>query len=347
MNGPIHIVGAGATTAAGLDARQTLASFRAAHSALEETLLFDDKLVVQISAVIPAHAAKAETPFAWLRNLAARALSNALAGTNKPASQTAVIMTLPESFRSHPAFDANPRATFLKSVIRETKHDFNAASIQIDGGAAAVIHAVEIAAEMLHHPGIAQVIVGGVDNLVNKYDIARLGEARRLKNAENAQGLVPGEGSAFVNLALRPNQHAPYSATINNVAVFSERDAALTTRYSQGRAMLDALRKAASGPGPAEPQINFVVSNGNGERYGALEALIYRSRFYRTRREILPTAYPAMTVGDIGAASGALALMVAADSLTKGYAPGPVAMVEVASEGGLRAAAVVSRVGVR
>jgi len=71
--------------------------------------------------------------------------------------------------------------------------------------------------------------------------------------------------------------------------------------------------------------------------------LIARPRFYRTRRERLATAYPAMTVGDVGAASGALALMLAADSFTNDYAPGPVAMCEVASEGGLRAAAVMAR----
>ena len=43
----------------------------------------------------------------------------------------------------------------------------------------------------------------------------------------------------------------------------------------------------------------------------------------------------------IGAAGGALAFMLAADSLRNGYAPGPIAMCEVASESGLRAAAIV------
>ena len=73
--------------------------------------------------------------------------------------------------------------------------------------------------------------------------------------------------------------------------------------------------------------------------------MIARPRFYRTRREMLPTAYPAMTFGEVGTAGAALALMVAADSLAEGYAPGPVAMCEIASEGGLRAAAVVAGPG--
>ena len=71
--------------------------------------------------------------------------------------------------------------------------------------------------------------------------------------------------------------------------------------------------------------------------------MIARPRFYRTRREKLPTAYPAMTIGDIGAAGGGLALMLTADSLLRGYAPGPTAVCELASENGLRAAAVMAR----
>ena len=67
----------------------------------------------------------------------------------------------------------------------------------------------------------------------------------------------------------------------------------------------------------------------------AWEQLIARPRFYRTRRERLPTAYPAMTIGDVGAAGGALALMLAADSFLNDYAPGPTVACEVASENGL------------
>lgn len=264
-------------------------------------------------------------------------------GNRTQPQQTAVILTLPEAFRSHPAFESAQRSTFLESVLREAKLDFRPDSIQIEGGAAATIKALRLAAELLHRPGITQVIVGGVDSLVNGYDFTRLGEAKRLKTDQNAQGLVPGEGAAFVCFGLESQPDDRYRACVHNVALFVERNSALTTRYSQGAAMLDALKAASGEAGLSEPQIEFIVSNSNGERYAALESLVFRSRFYRTRREILPTAYPAMTVGDIGAASGALALLVAADSFGKGYAPGSVAMVEVSSEEGARAAALVSQ----
>lgn len=221
---------------------------------------------------------------------------------------------------------------------------FHGASRAIDGGAAASIGLIQHVLEMIDQQGVEQVLLGGVDSFVNETDFARLRQAGRLKGPNNAQGLVPGEAAVFVRLTSNPEGKAHAHVAIHRVGLAQEQDSVLSERYSQGRAMLSALRDAVHGSGPSERDIDFVVCNGNGERYSGWEQLMVRPRFYRTRREILPAAYPAMTLGDIGSASGALALMVAADSLLNDYAPGPSAICELASENGLRAAAVVARV---
>jgi 3-oxoacyl-[acyl-carrier-protein] synthase-1 len=259
------------------------------------------------------------------------------------ACDSSILLTAPVRFRNHPAFQDIAPHDFLEVVMRATGLRFHSASRAVDGGAAAGIGLVERALELMEGEGIAQVLLGGVDSLVNDVDLARLGGARRLKAPDNAQGLVPGEAAVFVRLVREPAREVPVAAAIHGVGTARETDSALSERYSQGRAMLDALRDAVTGSGPSEPDIDFVVSNGNGERYQGWEMLIARPRFYRTRRDLMATAYPAMTVGDIGAAGGALALLIAADSLLKDYAPGPIAMCEIASEGGLRAAAVMAR----
>jgi 3-oxoacyl-[acyl-carrier-protein] synthase-1 len=51
-----------------------------------------------------------------------------------------------------------------------------------------------------------------------------------------------------------------------------------------------------------------------------------------------------MTIGEIGSAAGALSLLLAADSMDKGYAPGTIALCETASEGGMRAAVTIAGV---
>ncbi|RWB59703.1 hypothetical protein [Mesorhizobium sp.] len=344
MKQPLYVSGAGAVTAAGLNARQTLAAIRASLSAFEEKILSEPFGAVQIVARIPTHYQLRQTDGQWLVNMAARAIGEALQSGTRAAGSTAILLTPPEGFRNHPAYGDIAPQSFLAAVTSATGEKFHAASRALDGGAAASIGLLERAAELMEQNGVQQVLLGGVDSFINEADLARLGRAGRLKGVDNAQGLVPGEAAAFIRLTCEPDEPARFHAAIQGVGVAREKDSVLSDRYSQGRALLSALRDAVNGSGLPEGDINFVVSNSNGERYSGWEQLIARPRFYRTRREVLPTAYPAMTIGDIGAAGGALALMLAADSLLKDYAPGPTAVCEVASETGLRAAAIVARV---
>jgi 3-oxoacyl-[acyl-carrier-protein] synthase-1 len=120
-----------------------------------------------------------------------------------------------------------------------------------------------------------------------------------------------------------------------------EQDTVLGERYSVGRGLRRALEEAAKDAGYSESSINFLVSDMNGERYRAWEAMICHARFYRTRRERLHVWYPAASIGDIGAASGALLIIIATMGIARGYAPGQIAMCEGSSEQGLRAACLV------
>ncbi|AZO31825.1 MULTISPECIES: hypothetical protein [Mesorhizobium] len=346
MKRPLYITGGGAVTPGGLNRRQTLAAIRAGLSAYEEFLLSEPMGASQTVSRIPTHWSLRATDWDWLVNMAARAIMDALASPAADPRTTLLMLVLPEKFRNHPAFEEIDPSGFLNAVMQACGGPFHEASRAIDGGAAASIGVLDQLSETLARPDVERILLGGVDSLVNDKDIARLGAAGRLKGSDNAQGVVPGEAAAFVCLQSRPDPKSPGVASIHGAGFAQEADSVLTERYSQGKALLGALQGTLNGAGngPREPDIVFVVSNGNGERYSGWEANIARSRFYRTRREILPIAYPAMTVGDVGAASGALALLVAADSFTAGYAPGPVAMCEIASEAGLRAAALVSRV---
>ncbi|TPJ53031.1 hypothetical protein FJ959_22980 [Mesorhizobium sp. B2-2-4] len=340
MRRPLYITGAGAVTAAGLNAAQTLAAIRAGLSAVDAWMTEEGETITV--ARVPARSRVRRNEGEWLANIAARAINEAMRTGESRTEATAILMTPPESFRQHTAYgDIRPSA-FPGAIIAATGQHFHRASRAVDGGAAASLGLLERAINILETEGAEQVLLGGVDSLVNDTDLARLARAGRLSGDDNAQGLVPGEGAVFVRLTREPKAVDRVHVAIHGVGTAQETDGVLSKRFSQGRAMLGALRDAMSGPGPSEPDINFVVSNGNGERYNGWEQLIVRQRFYRTSREILPTAYPAMTIGDVGAAGGAMALMLAADSFVNDYAPGPTAICEVSSEGGLRAAAVMA-----
>ncbi|WP_224672071.1 hypothetical protein [Mesorhizobium sp. BR1-1-7] len=344
LRAPIYVVGGGAVTPAGLNARQTLAAIRASLSAFEQRTLTDPFGAEQTVSRIPSHYSLRHTEKVWLTSMATRAVAEALEPSGLAANASALLLVAPEAFREHPAFAETPATEFLTGLQDALGETFHATSRIVDGGAAACIGLLDRAANLLVTPGVEQVLLGGVDSLVNDKDLARLRAANRLKAEDNAQGLVPGEGAVVVCLRRAPSPDVQTQCTIHGVGAALEENSVLAENYSQGRALVAACRAAIEGEGATESGIKFIVSNDNGERYSAWEGLIGRSRFYRTRREILPMALPAMTVGDIGAGAGALTLLIAADSFTKGYAPGRVAMCEARSEAGMRAAAVVSEV---
>ncbi len=343
LSAPLFVSGAGAVTPGGLCAPQTLAAIRASISSFGQFALSEPAGAVQVAAMVPAHWKLKRSYGEWLQNMAARAIGEAMESSPAPAEATALLVAPPESFREHPAYRTVPPREFLAALIRASGFAFHPASRAVDGGAAAGIGLLGRADELLRDAGLAQVLLGGVDSLVNQVDMARLARAGRLKSGDNAQGVVPGEGAVFVRLTRLAEGEGQAAAAIRGYGIAQEEDSVLTEKYSQGRAQLAAFRDAVDdGHGPSEADISFIASNANGERYLAWEQMIARSRFFRTRRETFPTAYASMTVGDMGSAGGAMTLLLAADSLRSGYAPGPVAMCEVSSEGGLRAAATLS-----
>jgi 3-oxoacyl-[acyl-carrier-protein] synthase-1 len=114
MKRPLYVAGSGAVTAAGLNARQTVAAIRASLSAFED-VGFPEAGLSQIVARIPTHHQLRQTQGEWLVNLAARAIEEAL-GTDDPgiAAATVLLLTPPESFRNHPAFEDIPARDFIR-----------------------------------------------------------------------------------------------------------------------------------------------------------------------------------------------------------------------------------------
>ena len=207
LSRPLRVVGAGAVTPAGLTAPQTCAAFRAALSAFEEYVRPEPFGAIQLVARVPAHWRLRRTEGDWLVNMAARAITEALGAVDP--RDTLLLLMPPESFRGHPAYDDIPPARFLEAVQSAVGVRFHPASRALDGGPAAAIGVLDHALQTMARQGAGQIVLGGVDSLINGADLARLDRANRLKGDGNAQGLVPGEAAVFVRLAPAPAADAP------------------------------------------------------------------------------------------------------------------------------------------
>ena len=340
------VIGAGAVTPVGFTAPQTCEAIRAGISGVGDAMVGVPPEEPQLGATVPAGLLLKVTQFQWLKNLAVRAIKECLEVESPEASETALLIAMPEKFRNHPAFYENSAADLYRAIEHDIGNNFHSTSKVIQGGHASTLQAVSIANALLLKREVRYCIVGGVDSLVNKNDLNRLSAANRIYDSENSQGVVPGEAASFILLTLKGNNNNIRStqlAQILGVGSAVEQDSILGQRYSVGLGLHQALINTTKNAALKEDNIDFLISDVNGERYRVWESTMCHAKYYRTRRETLISWYPAKSVGDIGAAAGALNIIVAVMAVFRGYAPGSTVMCEGASEEGLRAGCLVGR----
>lgn len=104
---------------------------------------------------------------------------------------------------------------------------------------------------------------------------------------------------------------------------------------------LDLVREAMLSLDPSK-QVDEVYCDINGERYRTEE---WGFALLRTADRMGTTAYTTAVGewGDVGAASGALLMILAVQAWQRGYARGESSLVWSSSDGGLRAATVLQR----
>ena len=337
------IVSCGATTAVGLTAAQTCAATRARISGFEQVVYLAPPAEPVSVARVPAAQQLKRSPGEWLVNMAVLALRDCVANLDTDKRNIALILSLPDAHRGHPAFSKFTSIQFLEALQKRVKVRFHPLSCTLNDGHAAVIKGIAVASELFDKTGVDYCIVGGVDSLLNHQDIARLKTANRLHDKQNSQGVIPGEGAGFVVFS-RPGLVATKRpiAQLLGFGISEEKETILGESFSTGVGLRNALVLAAENSACPEPQFSFRVSDMNGERYRAWESLICSTRYYRTRRDQMPVWYPATSVGDLGAAAGVLTLIVAALGISRGYSPGPYGVCETSSDNGLRAACVLA-----
>lgn len=153
-------------------------------------------------------------------------------------------------------------------------------------------------------------------------------------------GIVPGEGAAALLLAsprLRQQLGLPSLAAVAGVGVAHDPLGPSSETGSFGEGMTRAIQNAVASCRLPGDVVHTVFSDISGERYRSEEwgfvAMRIPSAFARLEYQA-----PADCWGDVGAATGALACVLAARSWARGYAAGPRALVMAGSLSGARGA---------
>jgi 3-oxoacyl-[acyl-carrier-protein] synthase-1 len=210
------------------------------------------------------------------------------------------------------------------------------------GGNAAALLALQAAVEAMEQKQIERAIIVSVDSLLESDTLELLSAARRLKTNETPRGLMPGEAAgAFLvePLALAQRREARILCTVQGLALEQEQDSRASGARSAGVALSAAISQAV----PPDRALGAIYGDLNGEDARAEEwgnTLVRLSTSHR-----LDTAaqhWPAASLGDTGAASGAISVAVGARALWRGQAGGDV-LVWSSSDTGEVAAALLSQ----
>ncbi|PRQ03646.1 3-oxoacyl-(acyl carrier protein) synthase [Enhygromyxa salina] len=336
----LEILGSGAVSSVGLTAPQTCAAIRAGirrFVPIEAEILDDEE--PQIGARVSADPRLRADDAQWLLNLAARALHEC---APSPA-ETALLWLVPEDHRGHPLCAGVGDDELLARLEAVVGHHFAPGSRVLRSGAAGCVEALGRARELLDAGAVARCVIGGADSLLRKVDLDELARGGRLLGPTQPQGLVPGEGAAFVMVG-RPTpdpERERAALAVRGIGLGYERNTVRGTEYSVGEAFSAALEAATQDADIPEAEIAFVAGNFNGERYDAWESSHARIRGFPSKREQLPVLWPAASTGEIGVAAGPMALIATAAAIEGEYAAGPTGALQLRSDGELRGVAIV------
>jgi 3-oxoacyl-[acyl-carrier-protein] synthase I len=187
-------------------------------------------------------------------------------------------------------------------------------------------------------------IVGAVDSYWQEETLDWLDAQRRLISDTSLDGLVPGEGAAFIlvgsQAAVRHLDLHP-EALLVSIANDSEPHDRTTEGICIGQGLTSVLRRVLTEADRRRARPDWVVCDMNGETFRGNEWVYAYIRTGKLHRDPLEIWHPADSWGDVGAASGAMLLANAMHALAEGYGRGPGALVWVASDGPSRGAAVL------
>jgi 3-oxoacyl-[acyl-carrier-protein] synthase-1 len=213
------------------------------------------------------------------------------------------------------------------------------ASVQVLGFGAdqvAGLVALARAAEALQTGQVDAALVCGFDSLLDSAALEPLHLQRRIKTRGTTSGLIPGEaGVCLVVETAAAARRRKVTVLARVEAIALEQDAgahgpeAPVTAHALGR----VLEATTAGAGGAQA-FTRVIADLNGERWRFLEWSLAETRFSGGLPPGWRLWHPADLLGDVGAAFGPLAAVLAVRAFARGYAgPGKVLVVASSDRG--------------
>lgn len=261
----------------------------------------------------------------------------------RPASEPLpVIVALPS--RRRPGFDPRLEQRLLQGLEARSRvpidHGRSSLLFGCRGGGVA---AFEEALGRLDAGEHEAVLVGGVDSWFDPDALEWLDGELRLHSPSTENGFIPGEGAAFVLLARRGRATSlPRLAQVIAACTASEPRPWGCEEPCLGLGITAAVKRAVAPVGPTSRRIPWVMTDVVNERHRVDEWSFAMARAHEALSPDVVHDQPLLRTGDLGAASAAVLLAIAATRWETGCAPGDCVLVGAHSDGPERGALVAS-----
>ncbi len=327
------VLSTGVVSSVGLSSEAICAALRAKLSNPSPTAFFD-----RGGKPIMAHQAPLERPWRGLDKLtrmAGMAAQEALLSV--PANQVdRVPLLLCVAERERPGRLHRLDDTLFAELQRLLGRRFAASSMIVPMGRTSVARALLQARMLIEHNEAPFVLIVAVDSLLTAVTLGCHVQRNRLLTEDNSNGFMPGEGAGAVLVG--PGRTDEKHFLCLGLGFGTEPVSVESEEPLRGEGMAAAVKAALADAGTPIDDIACRITDLSGEQYYFKEATLALSRTLRQRRDNLELWHPAESVGDVGAASGAICLAVAKSAFDKRYTPpGSAALLHFSDDGGSRA----------
>ncbi len=335
---PLALLASGMVTGVGLDAPSSCAAIRGGINNFTETRFMDNGGEWIIGSQVPL-----EQPWRGLQKLVrmiASATWECLSwAENMPAELIPLLLCVAEEGR--PGRLQGLDDQLFQDVQSELGLRFHPSSRLVARGRVAGALALAEARRLIYEERIRFCIIAGVDTFLIPSTLAVFESKNRLLTSNNPNGFIPGEAAAAI-LVGRPSPMAKEELVCLGIGAGQE-DATIDSEEPlRADGLVQAFKSAFADAGCTLDDLDFRLTDSNGEQYGFKEAALAMTRTLRARKDRLEIWHPADCIGEIGAAIGPCLLGVALAAARKRYSPGPSALCHFSSDNGERLALILS-----
>lgn len=231
--------------------------------------------------------------------------------------------------------DPHRAARILRKAATLARWPTEVAAPACFSGHAGGLEAVSAALTDLSASTVRVAVVLGIDSLLDEETLDWLNSCQRLKCDGVPAGCQPGEAAVALALTLETPVHAV--PVVRVVSTAKEERSLLAGGSGTGQGLATAIAECLKAV-PSDTA--WIISDHNGEVYRANDwgyaVVRLRSHFESFAAPVV--WYPALSFGDIGAASALAGICMAVRAWDRNYAPANIALIAAASEGSGRAA---------